>query len=557
MLTINQCVYQLRNSYDVVIELECNYSDIESAKVDLYTKLKKIYQESYNNNQRLIFVLTQDLYNKNSPCGSVLHAIQVIVQDIDISNFFICIVTTNSDADTEYQYIVDSIDIGSVGMTIYKCSGNFTKKFSEHKTVEGKIHSLKNIDFDLLTDKQKNLLFSSPVFCIIPWVGINIDTTSKVYPCCEFKKSDFMGNVTTQPIGEIWNSHKFKSLRQAMLNEQSLSACQSCYIKEQVKQNSLRNNFNRDFAHHIHLIDKTHHDGHLPDVDIKHWDIRYNNLCNLSCRSCNPTSSSSLQQVYKKIYPEKQLSSTMLQVGNNQDSVFEQVVKNIHNVEIIYFAGGEPSMIENFYKILELLIAKNRFDVQLRYNINMSRLALKEKSLPKLWNKFKHVSVGASLDGEHQRAEYLRVGTIWSDVIKNRLILQEQCPHVDFWISSTTGLINALHVPDFHRSWIEQNLINAADFNVQLLLSPEYQSVLNAPQLLKEKIIKKYISHLEWLRPLDKTGRATYGFNSIIELCQLQGDYNPDKFWSEVGKLDQYHGTDLLNVFPELQNSGL
>jgi sulfatase maturation enzyme AslB (radical SAM superfamily) len=247
----------------------------------------------------------------------------------------------------------------------------------------------------------------------------------------------------------------------------------------------------------------------------------------------------------------------LLLAGGDKDLVFDQIFKNINDVEIIYFAGGEPSMIENFYKILEALIQHDRSDVQLRYNINMSRLALKEKSLLKLWNKFKHVSVGASLDGEHQRAEYLRVGTVWPDVIANRLAIAEPCPHVDFWVSSTIGLINALHVPDFHRSWTEKNLVNASDFNVQLLLSPEYQSVVNAPTALKEKIINKYTQHLEWLRPLDKTGRATYGFNSIIELCRQLGTFDKEKFWTEVNKLDQYHNTNLLTTFPELQNVGL
>lgn len=41
MLTVDQCVQQLNNNHDVVIEIECNYTDIKSAKIDLYTKLKK------------------------------------------------------------------------------------------------------------------------------------------------------------------------------------------------------------------------------------------------------------------------------------------------------------------------------------------------------------------------------------------------------------------------------------------------------------------------------------------------------------------------------------
>jgi hypothetical protein len=63
------------------------------------------HKTEYSPDQRIIFVLTQDLYNSNSTTGSVLQAIQVILQDIDISNFFVCIVTTNPDFDSEYEFL--------------------------------------------------------------------------------------------------------------------------------------------------------------------------------------------------------------------------------------------------------------------------------------------------------------------------------------------------------------------------------------------------------------------------------------------------------------------
>jgi hypothetical protein len=46
--------------------------------------------------------------------------------------------------------------------------------------------------------------------------------------------------------------------------------------------------------------------------------------------------------------------------------------------------------------------------------------------------------------------------------------MMEVCPQVDFYISSTVGLINALTHTDFHRSWVEQGLIKPQDFNFNL-----------------------------------------------------------------------------------------
>jgi radical SAM protein with 4Fe4S-binding SPASM domain len=557
IITVNECVTYLRNTHNIVSEIICNYSEIEQARLDLYIKLKMAHKTEYSPDQRIIFVLTQDLYNSNSTTGSVLQAIQVILQDIDISNFFVCIVTTNPDFDSEYEFIKNNISVDPVSFHVYKCTGDFDKIKSEHTSIQGKAQSLKDIDFDLITEQHRDLIFNDPVFCIIPWIGINVATTSKVYPCCDTKKEFSIGNVKDNSIHEIWNSDNIKAIRKSMLQGTPVESCQNCYKKEKLKRPSSRTNFNQEFAQNIHVIDNTNPDGSLPSTDIKFWDVRYNNLCNLSCRSCNPSDSSSWYQVHNAINPDKKLTVQLLEAGNNQDAVFDQMQKSIDQIDTIYFAGGEPAMIENFYKILELLIANNRTDVRLRYNLNMTRLTLKNRSLLNLWNKFKHVSIGASLDAEGDRAAYMRSGTVWKDIVINRNAIAENCPHVDFWVSATTGLINALHVPDFHQSWVEKGFVKPSDFNIQLLFAPAYQSIINAPAELKQKIIDRYTKHLAWLTSQDYHGRAVHGFNSVIEMCHQPGHYDSEKFWKEVNQLDKYHGTSLLQTFPELCNTGL
>ena len=373
MSTINECLQTLRHCHDIVLEINCNYTDINAARIDLYSKLKNAYRETYADNQRLVFVLEHDMYNTAAPAGSLLQAIQIILQDIDISNFFVCIVTTNPDISTEYNYIQENISSDTVGFHVYPCTGNFSRLDLNNTSIEGKIQSLKNVNFDQLSDNHQNLLFNNSVFCLLPWLGINVDTNSRAYPCCEFKRDNSSENVKTHSIDEIWNSDSWKSIRKSMLNNQPVQGCQTCYFKEQAKQNSLRINFNREFSSEVRIVDQTHSDGGLSTVDIKYWDIRYNNLCNFACRSCHPAASTSWYQVHNSINPNSQLTIPLLEVANNQDQIFEQISKNINTVSTIYFAGGEPSMIKNFYKILELLIENQRQDVKLRYNINMSR----------------------------------------------------------------------------------------------------------------------------------------------------------------------------------------
>jgi hypothetical protein len=52
--------------------------------------------------------------------------------------------------------------------------------------------------------------------------------------------------------------------------------------------------------------------------------------------------------------------------------------------------------------------------------------------------------------------------------------------------------------------------------------------------------------------PRDSVGRATYGFQSVLSYIENEQDFDSNDFWSNVNLLDRYHGTNLLDIFPEL-----
>ena len=556
--SLDKCLQDLHAEFEVLDQIYCDYDDVESAKVNLYIRLQKVWRDQFETNQRIVFVLQKDFYSKHSPAGVLLQAIQIIVQDIDISNFFVCIVSSNTDLVSEYNYVKQNISWDEIAFNCYTCSGTFARMIDNHKPVDGKGQSLKHLADTIanLSEPHRQLLFSDPVFCMMPWVGININANNRTCPCCEWQ-GPTIGNPATQSIKEIWNGPAIKQIRQSMLGGNAVPGCQNCYTKENLMRDSLRNSINRDFAHRADLIDNTDPDGTLRADAILYWDIRYNNLCNFACRSCGPHSSSSWFPVHNALYPDQQHKQFLLEAGSNSDSIFGQITEHLHSVEKIYFAGGEPLMIENFYRVLEMLDQAGRHDVHLCYNTNLSRLNLGGRSILDLWSRFDRVSVGASLDAMEDRAEYLRSGTIWPDIVTNRRLIQQHCPHVDFCVSATTGLINALHVADFHQSWIDQGLISAEDFNIQLLFQPAYMSVCNAPERLRQQIVDRYTQHIEWLRPRDRSGRAVSGFRSVLEMCRRPDVYDRQQFWREVARLDHYHSTDLFSTFPELIGTGL
>ena len=143
---------------------------------------------------------------------------------------------------------------------------------------------------------------------------------------------------------------------------------------------------------------------------------------------------------------------------------------------------------------------------------------------------------------------------MWDTVERNREQMLRVCPDVDFYISPTLSIMNALHLPEFHRDWVNRGLIQAQDLNVNILQDPPFYRVDTAPMKYKQRIRVAYDEHLEWLRPLDRLERATQGFESAIKfMMATDNSALLPQFWSKTTELDLIRGENLLTVIPELE----
>ena len=129
----------------------------------------------------------------------------------------------------------------------------------------------------------------------------------------------------------------------------------------------------------------------------------------------------------------------------------------------------------------------------------------------------------------------------------------EVCPDVDFYISPTVSLMNVLHVPDFHRAWVESGLLNAQDLNVNILQSPDWYRADCLPQELKAQATEKLEEHIAWLQPQDHLKRATNGLRSTISFMNSQTNTQHLKKFNQVtAQLDAVRTENFYEVFPEL-----
>jgi organic radical activating enzyme len=271
---------------------------------------------------------------------------------------------------------------------------------------------------------------------------------------------------------QVWNQEPYRNLRKNMLAGTPSKECSKCYEQERNGFISMRNSTNKNFGQHIAIVDQTKSDGEFEDFKLRYYDIRFSNLCNFTCRTCGGWFSSSWYTEEEELYGKRSYPKIMF-AGRTETDMWEQLEPHIPYLEQVYFAGGEPMMMEEHYRILKELVKREMFDVKLIYNTNFSRLTLKDDNVLDYWKLFSNVSIGASLDGMGAKAEYIRKGTKWDQIVRNREQMIERCPNTDFYVSSTVSLYNALHVSDFHRSWVDQGLVKAQDWNVNILQGPE------------------------------------------------------------------------------------
>ena len=400
-----------------------------------------------------------------------------------------------------------------------------------------------------LNEREEFLLKDSKTFCIYPWIHLHAYPTGEAYPCCHAEMAYPVGNTRFKTLEDIYRDAPMRELRKDMLNEYFNPACNRCYEQEESGFFSGRKSANKHHGHHVKRIDDD-------QFRMSYWDIRFSNLCNLSCRSCGHIFSSSWYQDQAQLAGGdwKDRNRVLNYAGRTETDMWEQLVPHLDYVEQIYFAGGEPLMMAEHYNILDELERRGRFDVRLIYNTNFTHVQLKDRTVFDYWKKFDSVAVGASLDAMGPRAEYIRKGSNWNTVERNRMQMLETCPDVDFYISPTLSIMNALHLPKFHREWVKKGYIKPQDLNVNILQDPAHLRIDIASTKYKRVIQADYEDHLDWLRPQDPLQRATVGFESAINF--MTATDNSDlltKFWSKTKELDDLRRENIFDVLPELR----
>ena len=388
------------------------------------------------------------------------------------------------------------------------------------------------------------------VFCLLPWTHLHIPTDGSSRPCCAWGGPP-LGNVRSSSLAELWNSPGLKALRVDMMSGQPAAGCERCYEDERSGFVSMRQRKNIELDRHRGRERLTAADGTLPRLSVPWLDLRLSNVCNLRCRTCDAIASSAWMADARALGLSAE-GGPLQKSYDDWDSLWRQLQPVLEEgVEEIRFAGGEPLVMEEHYRILDFLIARKLTDVRLTYHTNFSTLRFQGRDAIGLWSRFRHVKVAASLDASGRRGEYLRKGICWDTVVANREEMLRRSPETSFVVLPTISIFNALHLPDFHREWVEKGYIDRDAFLLNRLETPGRYCMQVLPPALKARVAEAYRRYQESFLDADDVVARDFAAAARFMEAQDHSGLLPE-FVAMTRRLDALRGEDCREVFPEL-----
>lgn len=382
------------------------------------------------------------------------------------------------------------------------------------------------------------LLNESETFCILPWISMMMPPSGHIYPCCvsemqhTFDDPYRFGRIEDD-IDITINNDKFKELRLNMLNNVKSKSCDKCYL---TKGFSFREGNNQKFAHLFdETVPNTNIDGSIDNFKMRYVDLRFSNVCNFKCRTCGPIYSSSWTHEYTTHVDKSHGINVVIKPNTD---IIEKLTEHIDSIEEVYFAGGEPILMDEHYQLLDLLISKNRTDVRLFYNTNASRLSYKDKNIFDYWKHFTNINVSASIDHIGERAEYIRHGTDWA-IVEQNLININNFENVNFSISNVVSIYNYLTLDMFYERLTNLNLINNNVIHL-FCYGPMFANPIILPKRLKT-IGNNIISNYPAMQYID-----------YVNSKDCWEEYR-NEFQRETKFYDSIRNEDFVKVFPELR----
>jgi sulfatase maturation enzyme AslB (radical SAM superfamily) len=415
---------------------------------------------------------------------------------------------------------------------------------------------------------------NSKTFCMHPFTGLATREDGAIQVCC---RSHPIGFIDKENLEDIWNGDNMKRIRKSVLTNIRPPECEPCFRLEDQGVESLRQRHISGVIPEARInlypdaLDALKDDFSMP-YEIATMELKLNNLCNLKCRMCHPGDSTSWNdwsevkdyykgegQVIFNLVEEHNLENKpLLDKFEDNPAWWASLEKNLPYFRRVEFAGGEPLMDPQHYRILDML-APYGDQIEIKYATNLTTLGKSNRTIWEYWPKFKSVAVNVSIDGIRDSYEYIRGNARWSELINNIRQIQS-IPNISRIVGAVAVQVSNVLILD---KMIEYFLDN--------LGIVFYTNMVNYPNVLSAQVLPKPLKALAIMR-LEEVKKRVPEFKHVkanpilldITLEQINGVINyinavdqNDK-WEDClefnRRLDTTRDQSFIDVTPEFKD---
>lgn len=263
-----------------------------------------------------------------------------------------------------------------------------------------------------------------------PFTGLATREDGAIQACC---RSHPVGFIDKANLEDIWNNDTMRRIRKQVLNNERPPECAPCFNLEDQGVESLRQRHIKGVIPEarINLYPNTPLQEVMP-FEIPTMELKLNNLCNLKCRMCHPGDSTSWNDwsevkdfykdegkvIYDLVEEHNLEKKPLLDKFEDNPEWWASLEKLLPHFRRVEFAGGEPLMDPQHYRILDMLVPYGH-QIEIKYATNLTTLGKSNRTIWEYWPKFKSVAVNVSIDGIGKSYEYIRGNASWAELVNN------------------------------------------------------------------------------------------------------------------------------------------
>jgi organic radical activating enzyme len=348
----------------------------------------------------------------------------------------------------------------------------------------------------------------SPAFCGAKWYNATIWLGNGTTASCHHPPAHKI------PLEEVAMNHKAihntqykKLIRKQMLEGERPKECEYCWKIEDMGEDKISDRVFKSVIYSDEELEQCKAlYGWEKDVDLRTLEIAFDPNCNFACSYCNASFSTTWQNDIKKNGPYQNLVSdgaaafqhdgghAMPYGKKNEGNPYVEAFwkwwegELQHTLRELRVTGGEPTMSQDFWKLMKWWEQHPECNVEFAMNSNLGQKQELFEELLKATHSFKNFHLYTSCEATGSNAEYIRDGLVWEKWLVNmdRILGEGKVSSLNCMMT-----INALclfTLPEFMDEMLKLKIkyktqSPVCSFNI--LRFPSFQSIVTLPKEIR------------------------------------------------------------------------